>query len=458
MGIFAVFAAAAAFIAHRRSLDRTSSIAFALLIASAAQTAIELSPTNGLSILALLTVLFGEAAFRGVRAGWSRWIEGVWAMCRPIAGWRWLATAIPQGAAGSGHVRRSMDTLLRVILPAAFIGLVFALLLGSGNAVVGRWTSEAFRAVIPWLTSLDLSFGRVVFWLILATLALIAVRPRETPTAARLLDRRIPDFPEPKNRTTSLARSIAIVGLLNALFFAANTADAIYLWTSAALPEGVSYSEFVHQGVYSLTAAVLLSAVVLVLIFQQAQSIRTARVIRSLALLWIAQNVVLIASVLLRLQRYVDAYQLSELRVYVGCFLLLVAVGFGLLTVHVIAHKSLGWLFRSNLTATFALFFVLQFLDVAKRVAETNVARWQNGPSRTLDVSYLASLGASAVPSLIKVAEMPGRSEAHDAWVALRHRKEGAELVLAELDWRSWQQREVRNARLLVTHEVRTQL
>jgi hypothetical protein len=194
-----------------------------------------------------------------------------------------------------------------------------------------------------------------------------------------------------------------------------------------------------------------------VLIFQQAQSIRTARVIRSLALLWIAQNVILIASVLLRLQRYVDAYQLSELRIYVGCFLLLVAAGFALLTVHVTAHKSFGWLFRSNLAATFALFFVLQFLDVAKWVAETNVARWQNDATRTLDVHYLASLGASAVPSLINVAEMAGRSEAHDAFIALQYRKAHAELVLADLDWRSWQQREVRSARLLATHEVRTQ-
>jgi hypothetical protein len=201
----------------------------------------------------------------------------------------------------------------------------------------------------------------------------------------------------------------------------------------------------------------MLSALVLVVVFQQAETIRTARAVKSLALLWIAQNVVLISGVLLRLQRYVEAYQLSELRVYVGCFLLLVTVGFVLLTIHVIAHKGLTWLLLTNLGATFALFFLLQFPDVARWVAESNVARWQNDPTRTLDLEYLASLGSSAVPSLIQVAETAGRPEAHDAFVVLQKRKPAAERRLATLDWRSWQQREVRNTRLLATHEVRTQ-
>jgi hypothetical protein len=193
---------------------------------------------------------------------------------------------------------------------------------------------------------------------------------------------------------------------------------------------------------------------VLVLIFQQAEPIRTARAVKFLALLWIAQNIVLISGVLLRLQRYVEAYQLSELRVYVGCFLLLASVGFVLLTIHVIAHKGLTWLLLTNVAATFALFFGLQFVDVAGWVAESNVARWEADRSRALDVDYLASLGASAIPSLIRVAETSDRAEAQQAVVVIQKRKGRAEAYLAEVDWRSWQQRVVRNLRLLATHEV----
>jgi hypothetical protein len=193
-----------------------------------------------------------------------------------------------------------------------------------------------------------------------------------------------------------------------------------------------------------------------VLIFQQVPAIRSAPAVKALSLFWIAQNVLLITGVLLRLQRYVEVYDLSELRVYVGCFLLLVTAGFGLLTVHALRHKGLAWLLLTNLLTTFALFFVLQFLDVRKWVAESNVARWEANRSRNLDVEYLASLGAPAIPSLIRVAEMPDRAEAHPAFVIIQGRKPHAQAYLTQLNWRSWQQRDVRSFRLLATHEVRT--
>jgi hypothetical protein len=339
-----------------------------------------------------------------------------------------------------------------VVLPAAALACVFAVLLSAGNAIVGRWIADAFSSFFSWFTSIDLFFGRLFLWLLLGTLALTLMRPRDTPAAPRIWARAVPDFPAPAKPSIALWRSIVVLALLNALFFAANTADAIYLWTRVQLPSGVSYSEFVHSGVYSLIAAVILSALVLVLIFQQAATIRTSRGVTALALLWIAQNVVLISGVLLRLQRYVEAYQLSELRVYVACFLLLVSVGFVLLTIHVIAHKGITWLVLTNLAATFALFFILQFPDVARWVAESNVARWKNDPSRTLDVDYLASLGPSAIPSLIEVAQTPGRPEADAASLVLRERQAAAQRRLADLDWRSWQQRKIRNLRLLAEH------
>jgi hypothetical protein len=251
-------------------------------------------------------------------------------------------------------------------------------------------------------------------------------------------------------------RSATVLAVLNALFFAANAIDVIYLWVNGAMPSGIGYSQFVHHGVYSLIAAVLLSAVVLVAIYQQASSVTDFTAVRTLSLAWIAQNLALIASVVLRLKLYVDAYQLSELRVYVGFFLLLVATGFGLLTWRIVRAKGLGWLLAANTFATFALFFTVQFLDVARWVADYNVARWQKDTRRTLDVGYLASLGPSAYRALIIAAETPERPEAHDAFEVFQEKKRYEAERLASVDWRSWQGRELRNARLLVQHQVRT--
>jgi len=426
------------------------------LLPTAAQTGIELSLSNLLVLGALLTVLFGETAFAVLQAQSQRWAEAAWAFCKPLAGWKWVPSIAQRLPMRPTRLRHTAEILWRVVLPVMVIGGAFALLLGSGNAIVGRWMADAFTTIIRWLTELDLSLGRVLLWLFLATFALTLLRPQTLPATPRLWARTIPDFPQPANLSLARWRTVALLGVLNALFFAANTADALYLWANAALPAGVSHSRFVHHGVYNLIAAVILSAFMLVLLFQQTPEIRNAPVTKVLALAWIAQNVVLITGVLLRLLRYVEAYQLSELRVYVGCFLLLVTLGFGLLTLHVVTHRGLGWLLVMNLGATFALFFVLQFLDVAKFVAETNVGHWEKDNRRTLDVDYLASLGTSAVPSLIKVAETPGRSEAHAAFAVLQCRKPDARAWLAQLNWRSWQHRKVGHTRLLAEHEVRT--
>lgn len=457
VGLFAALAVAALIVGHSGGINRRTAVLVALLVPSAVQTGIELSLSNLIVLAALGTVAFGETAFASVHGAWSRWAESAWALARPVAGWKWMPAILRRSPLGGAQLGKAGDTIARVILPTAAVTLVFALLLGAGNAVFGRWILTSINAVVGWFADPELIFARSLLWVALATFALTILRPRETPSGNRIWHRAVPDLPEPKNAALALWRSIAVLGVLNVLFFAANTADALYLWTGGTLPDGVTYSQFVHHGVYSLIAAVVLSAVLIVLIFQQVPAIRTAPAVKALGLSWIAQNLLLITGVLLRLQRYVDIYDLSELRVYVGCFLLLVTAGFGLLTVHVLRHKGLGWLLLTNLLATFVLFFILQFLDVAKWVAQSNVARWEADRTRTLDVEYLASLGASAIPSLIRVAEMPDRAEAHAAFMIIQQRKPRAQAYLAQLNWRSWQQRDVRDLRLLATHEVRTQ-
>ncbi len=457
LGIFGALAVAALVVAHGTGTNPRILIIVGLLVPSAIQTGIQLSLSNVLVLGALGAIAFGETAFASLHAAWLRWAESAWALARPIAGWKWMPSILRRSPFGGAQLGRAGDTIARVILPTAAVTLVFTLLLGAGNAVLGRWIITAMNSVVGWFAEPEVIFARTFLWVALATFALTIVRPRETPGGQRIWHRAVPDLPQPKNPALALWRSITVLAVLNALFFAANTADALYLWTGGTLPEGVTYSQFVHRGVHNLVAAVVLSAVLIVVIFQQVPAIRAAPAVKALSLFWIAQNVVLITGVLLRLQRYIDVYDLSELRVYVGCFLLLVTTGFCLLALHVARHKGLGWLLLTNLIATFALFYVLQFLDVAKWVAEANVARWEADRSRILDLDHLGSLGASAIPSLIRVAEMPDRAEAHQAFVLIQKKKPRAQAYLADLNWRSWQQRDVRNLRLLATHEVRTQ-
>jgi hypothetical protein len=392
-----------------------------------------------------------------LRAGWPRWSEAAWAVAAAPASWDWLPAALRNLRPGASPTGRAAGVAVRVVLPTAAVGALFAILLGSGNAILAKWISDAWRFALEMLPSFDFAPARFALCIALAWFALALLRPAQPPRTDRIWTRDIPRFPEPRDLTISRWRSLSILALLNALFFAANTTDAIYLWIHGTLPAGVNYSEFVHQGVHSLTGAVLLSAVLLAGMFQQSASVTGSRLLRVLSLAWIAQNVALLASVLLRLKLYVDAYQLSELRVYVGCFLLLVATGFALLAWRIVRDRTLGWLVFANLLATFALFFVVQFLDVRRWVAEYNVARWREDRSRTLDVEYLASLGPSAYRQLIAVAETPGRRDAHFAFQKAQELRDAAREELANLNWRSWQSREVASKRHLATHDIRTE-
>ena len=84
-------------------------------------------------------------------------------------------------------------------------------------------------------------------------------------------------------------------------------------------------------------------------------------------------------------------------------------LGFVTLAVRIVREKSFAWLVDANLTTLFALAFATQFWDARSFVAETNFAlaqKWKSTHTNHLyvDTHYLAKLGPSAWPTLIKIA------------------------------------------------------
>jgi len=444
-GLFiAIFGAAAALKRPRSPWSRHPALLLAFLALTACQSAVEISFSNVLVSLALMVALVGDASYATLLPGWDRFSESVWALGKAPWRWFWASGVMARLAWSNKGIVGAIVRWLWVGLPALFLGTVFAALFGQGNAIFASWTSTAFAALQRWLTELDLSIGHLLFYAMLATFSLWALRPAPPGKARRIWSRTIPTLPV-INPAIALWRSVAILVVLNSLFFFVNTIDAVYLWWHGTLPAGVSASQYVHEGVNSLIAVTLLSAVVLAGLFQQGQEIARHRALKRLAFLWIAQNFVLIAGVLLRLVRYIEAYLLTEQRVYAVAFVLLVATGFVLLAFHIARGGSLNGLILSNGVATLALFFLMQFLNVAGWVADYNVARWESGSAKTLDIAYLARLGPPAWPALARVATSGRYNLAAEA----REQLEAASSNEAARDWRSWQARRAFNAPLL---------
>lgn len=458
VAIFAVFAAAALLwaVPGEQRPTRASWIAAALVAASSCATLNELSLSNFLVLLALLAVLMGERHYQEIAAGWGRWSESFVAWICAAGRWPWLVRRVAEGEIA--HVGLHSVTpdrasrFVQVFAPAACLALVFGVLFSFGNAIFRQWLTGLDTALIAWIAFFDFSLGRFLMWAALATFGLALARPRPAPGAPRRWTRPAP-FIFRTDITVAIWQSCAVLVVLNVMFFAVNTIDMVYLWTGTrrALPENVSFSAFVHEGVYSLIFAVVLSAVVMAVLFQQEAKVSRNRTLKVLAWAWIAQNVVLIAGVFLRLKLYVDAYQMSELRVYVGCFLLLVTAGFGLLAWHIARGGNASTLIWRNVIATFVLFFLLQFPDVAGWVARSNVAQWQRKPSRTLDLAYLESLGPGAWPALSALAASPDNGES----TILRAREIVRRLAAVEANesgrqtWQSYQARRNENGKRL---------
>ncbi len=291
--------------------------AAALLVAASCATALEISFTNICVLAALFAVICGECWYGGMAGHWARWSESLAGGLFAPGRWAWLARRLNRtqlaAVALSPGTAATTGKLLRIAAPVVALAAIFGFIFGSGNAVFADMCRRIADHFHSQVSRFDFSDGRPAFWLALATLALAWIFPRPAPSHTRLWACTIPRIAR-GDKAVAMWQGRLVLLTLNALFFIVNTIDAFYLWNHAQLPKGVIFSQFVHEGVWSLIIAVLLSAAVITVIFQQETAVKHGPFLKGCALLWIAQNLVMIAGVFLRLKLYVQAYQLSEER------------------------------------------------------------------------------------------------------------------------------------------------
>lgn len=93
------------------------------------------------------------------------------------------------------------------------------------------------------------------------------------------------------------------------------------------MPKGVTLAEYAHRGAYPLIVTALLAALFVIVTLRPGSSTAAMPAIRKLVVLWIAQNIVLVGSSIVRTFDYVEAYSLTILRISALAWMVLVAVG-----------------------------------------------------------------------------------------------------------------------------------
>jgi hypothetical protein len=116
----------------------------------------------------------------------------------------------------------------------------------------------------------------------------------------------------------------------------------------------------------------------------------------------VGQNVLLVGSALLRLDIYVKAYALTELRLAAFIWMLHVAVGLVLILARIALGRSNAWLVRCNVGLLAATLYGCAFVNVPAVIAGYDVRHSAEyaGAGPKLDLGYMQSLGPQVIPAL----------------------------------------------------------
>ncbi|NJM51857.1 MAG: DUF4173 domain-containing protein [Sphingomonadales bacterium] len=326
-------------------------------------------------------------------------------------GWRWFQRlvyhAVRQYVAPLLDLGRLMKARRRaqgrsilsfwraLVLPVLGSG-IFILLFAQANPIIAQFLDKIS------LPSLGGDFPvRFFLWAGLFALVWASLRPR-VPRHLFATMNGTGDLPIAGVSVASVTLSLFV---FNLLFAVQNLSDIAFLWAGQGLPDGVTFAEYAHGGAYPLIITALLAGLFVLVTLRPGSATANAPWIRRLLVLWIGQNIFLVASSILRMLDYIEAYSLTQMRIAALTWMALVAAGLLLICVRIFLMRRASWLINSNLAAALVLLTGYSFVDTGAVAAHWNVAhsREVGGKGVQLDLCYLNQMGSSSLLALINL-------------------------------------------------------
>ncbi|TGV52749.1 DUF4173 domain-containing protein [bacterium M00.F.Ca.ET.141.01.1.1] len=457
--LFAILIAAAVVAVHPAAFNDgkvwLKSAALLVALLPLAETASPLSVSIALAALVAFALsLSGRLRHRMARIAGQVMLLGLAAPVRFLGDFlQWRRAAQRFG----GH-RIRLAAIAVWVMPLT-LGAVFVALFGAANPVIEYWLS-----LIDLIKLLDLiQLTRIAFWLFVLAGVWAFLRPR-LPRFRRRIFR--PDHPPADAQPAAgpdrhvvedivfgKAAILRALVVFNILFAMQSGLDATYLWGGVALPDGLSYAAYAHRGAYPLVGTALLAAGFVLAALRPGSEASADPLIRRLVYAWVAQNIMLVASSILRLDLYVGIYALTYWRVAAFVWMGLVAAGLALIIAGIALGKSNEWLLSANLLTLSLALYACCFINFAALIANYNVdhSLEMTGQGIPLDAWYLRSLGPGAFPALDRFFDRQRKTADAGAvgeLARLRGVDEGWYRSLQE-NWRSWSFRDWRLLRYL---------
>lgn len=307
------------------------------------------------------------------------------------------------------HLPAILAGIAAWFIPVALSG-VFVFLFASANPMIEKWIG----LITPGSAASYLNVGRTVFWIAALSLVWPFIHIRWRKRSPVAID---PETAAQAQGTPSsginffgLATILRSLILFNLLFAVQTALDAVYLWGNTTLPADISYASYAHRGAYPLILTALLAAGFVLVTMKPGGTAERSTIIRPLVYLWVMQNVLLVASSILRLDLYVQIYLLTWWRVAAFVWMLLVMSGLLLIVARIVLNRSNGWLIRANLIALMATLYICSLVNFDAVIAGYNVShsREAGGKGVSIDMNYLFSLGPQALPAIDRAIALRG--------------------------------------------------
>jgi hypothetical protein len=236
---------------------------------------------------------------------------------------------------------------------------------------------------------------------------------------------------------------VILLSLLNIVILLFNIFD-INLLLGGRLPEGYSYSEYVHQGVNTLIFSIILAILIILYFFRANLNFYSKnKQLIGLSYFWITQNIILAAGVIYKNHAYIIEYGLTYKRI--GVYVYLALALFGLLTtIYKLKHHTNHWhLLRINSWVAYMVLVLFSFINWDTLITTFNLSL-----EKRPDYEYLCKLSNANLVQLISHEQKTGQLTLIETKL-LQQKKTHFLNLMKEKSWHSWNYRDEINFELI---------
>lgn len=321
---------------------------------------------------------------------------------------------------------------------------------GQNVRAIGRGLALAVPAIVLFMclmSSADPVFSRLLTphievnaeavivrtWIAILT-GLFAIGFLRRATSPRVVAPPLPDSELGSPTKLGTVEFITVFATLSLLVAGFVAVQGRYLFGGSDVvlaTEGMSYAQYARRGFFELVSLV---AIAVPMVLGAIGMVREhSRAVRVTSAVFLGLIGLVLISAGKRMDLYVGAYGLSELRFYVSASMAWLAALLVLVTLAILGRKlnrlprALGW----SIAAAIGL---VSFANPDRIIAEYNLNRTTG--EVVLDHSYLASLGGGSVEPLLRALPTLPREQQHSIENELEYRYSGP-----ERDWRDWNYR-----------------